>query len=93
MPTRNIVPNAPDEGKIGTDTKRWSEGNFSALKKGGKDVVVADDARLSDARVPAPSASDLEVTDATKGVILKSANGTRWRITIGDDGSLTRTPL
>ena len=36
-------------------------------------------------------ANDIEVTDATKGVILKSANGTRFRITIADDGSLTTT--
>ena len=36
---------------------------------------------------------DIEVTDATKGVILKSANGTRFRITIADDGSLTTTAV
>ena len=38
-------------------------------------------------------ANDIEVTDATKGVILKSANGTRFRITIADDGSLTTTAV
>jgi len=32
---------------------------------------------------------DLEFTDAAKGVILKSANGTRYRVTVDNDGSLT----
>ena len=37
--------------------------------------------------------SDLEITDATKGIIRKSPNGTRWRETQNDDGSVTRTAL
>ena len=41
MPTRNIVPNSNDSGKLGTPTKRWSEGHFSdALKVDGLDVVT-----------------------------------------------------
>ena len=40
-----------------------------------------------------PTADDLEVTDFTKGVILKSPDGTRWRLTIDNDGTVTRTPL
>jgi hypothetical protein len=36
---------------------------------------------------------DVEVTDATKGVVLRSPNGSRFRITVGDDGSLTTTPV
>lgn len=36
---------------------------------------------------------DIEITDDTKGVILKSANGTRYRITVDDAGSLTTTAL
>ena len=39
------------------------------------------------------SAIDFEITDATKGVILKSANGTRYRVTVEDDGSLKTTSL
>jgi hypothetical protein len=38
-------------------------------------------------------ASDYEVTDATKGVILKSPNNSRWRITIDNDGNLSSTKL
>jgi hypothetical protein len=38
-------------------------------------------------------AADLEVTDSAKGFILKSPGGTRWRLTVGDDGALTTTSL
>jgi hypothetical protein len=38
-------------------------------------------------------ATDYEVTDATKGVIMKSPNGSRWRLTIDDSGILLRTTL
>lgn len=38
-------------------------------------------------------ATDVEVTDATKGIILKSPNGTRWRVTVGNDGALSTTSL
>jgi len=31
---------------------------------------------------------DVEITDANKGVILRSANGKRWRITVKNNGSL-----
>lgn len=33
-------------------------------------------------------AKDLEITDAAKGVVLKSPNGTRYRLTVADDGAL-----
>jgi hypothetical protein len=36
---------------------------------------------------------DVEVTDATKGIILKSPNGSRWRITVGNTGTLTTTAI
>ena len=32
---------------------------------------------------------DIELTDSTKGIILKSPNGTRFRVRVLDDGSLT----
>ncbi|GAA4198703.1 hypothetical protein GCM10022289_07860 [Pedobacter jeongneungensis] len=37
--------------------------------------------------------NDIEVTDLTKGVILKSPNGSRFRITVSDTGTLTTTAL
>lgn len=39
------------------------------------------------------SSSDVEVTDNTKGIILKSPDGTRYRITVENGGTLTVTAL
>lgn len=39
------------------------------------------------------SNSDFEVLDSSKGLILKSPNGTRWRVTIDDTGNLVTTQL
>ena len=36
---------------------------------------------------------DLEINNDSKGLILKSPDATRWRITIGDDGALTADSL
>lgn len=36
---------------------------------------------------------DIEITDASKGVILKSPNGTRWRVQVTDNGNLTTTSI
>lgn len=38
-------------------------------------------------------AEDIEITDATKGLILKSPDGSRWRVTIDNAGTLVRTKL
>lgn len=43
--------------------------------------------------LPIITSKDLEVTDLTKGVILKSPNGNRWRITINNAGALVMTAL
>ena len=37
--------------------------------------------------------SDIEITDAAKGIILKSPDGTRRRVSMSDDSSLTREVL
>lgn len=36
---------------------------------------------------------DMEITDSAKGVILKSPNGSRWRVTIDNTGALTTTSI
>ena len=41
----------------------------------------------------ASQSTDYEVTDNTKGLILKSADGTRWRIGITNNGELTAVSL
>jgi len=38
-------------------------------------------------------ATDYEVTDSSAGIIMKSPNGSRWRLTIDNSGSLLRTAL
>lgn len=37
--------------------------------------------------------NDIEITDPTKGIILRSPNNTRWRINVTDAGTLTTTAL
>lgn len=37
--------------------------------------------------------TDFEITDLSKGVILKSPNGNRWRLTINNDGSISSSSL
>jgi hypothetical protein len=39
------------------------------------------------------SGGDIEITDSTKGVILKSPDSTRWRVTIDNTGALITTSL
>lgn len=36
---------------------------------------------------------DIEITDATKGIILRSPDGSRFRVTVGDDGALITTGI
>lgn len=39
------------------------------------------------------TSNDVEITDSTKGIIMKSPNGNRWRITINDLGTLVSTQI
>lgn len=74
--------NALDLGSSGT--LRWRSGYF-----GG---TVSATSLTSSGSISA--SGDVEITDATKGVILKSPDGlTRWRITVGNDGSLITTAV
>lgn len=41
----------------------------------------------------AVGAADIEITDSTRGIILRSPNNTRWRLTINNDGSVVTTSL
>ncbi len=42
---------------------------------------------------PVQTSKDIEIIDATKGIIMKSQNGTRYRITIDDAGDFVKTAL
>lgn len=39
------------------------------------------------------TANDIEITDATKGIILKSPDGSRWRVTVDNSGNLITTSI
>lgn len=41
-------------------------------------------------KVDQQSATDIEITEPNNGIILRSPNGTRYRITINDDGELNK---
>lgn len=70
-------------------TKQW----YSITTIGyGSNYYIKDDTELS-GKADKVGSADLEITDATKGLIIKSPNGTRWRLTVGDDGALTTTGL
>jgi|TARA_Y100000593_G_scaffold75849_1_gene139989 hypothetical protein len=45
---------------------------------------------LIDTKLDAQSTQDIEITDSTKGIILKSPSGKRFRITVNDDGNLVK---
>jgi hypothetical protein len=69
---------------------------FPSIKRNGTAINI----RLADDSADAPltcsnltASGDIEVTDSASGIILKSPNGTRWRIIIDDSGELTTTAL
>jgi hypothetical protein len=39
------------------------------------------------------TSNDIEITDSDKGYILKSPDGTRWRLTINNDGQIIASSL
>ena len=45
---------------------------------------------LINTKLDAQSTQDVEITDSTKGIILKSPSGKRFRITVNDDGNLVK---
>lgn len=59
---------------------------------GGVPVTTQDILAVSSAGDISTSRA-IEVTDATQGVILKSPNGTRWRVTASNAGALVLTSL
>lgn len=42
---------------------------------------------------PLTISSDIEITDFTKGIILRSPNNSRWRVTVTNSGALSSTAL
>jgi hypothetical protein len=46
-----------------------------------------------DSKANQQSSNDIEITSSTNGIILRSPNGTRYRITIDDEGNLNKEAI
>jgi hypothetical protein len=66
--------------------------NVDNTADSAKPVSTAQQTALN-AKANLVGAVDVEITDTTKGLILKAPGGTRYRLTVGDDGALTTTGL
>ncbi|QIL40607.1 hypothetical protein G7074_15835 [Pedobacter sp. HDW13] len=66
----------------------WIKGNSNAdlTSTGMRPLRIADDGK-------AEFYNDVEISDLTKGIIMKSPNGTRYRVTINDAGDFVKTAL
>lgn len=54
-------------------------------------IVTSTPSLTAVTNVGSTTSTDIEIVDPTKGIILKSANGTRWRVTVDNSGALTTT--
>jgi hypothetical protein len=61
---------------------------FGALDYDGLPDISFISASLIDVNRKIETDKDIEITDSSKGIILRSPNGTRYRITINDSGIL-----
>jgi len=48
---------------------------------------------LIDTKLEPTTEQDIEITDSTKGIILNSPSGKRYRITIDDDGDFIKEEI
>ena len=94
-------------GSLGVPFSIDAGGNFSRLSVGGGgQITLSGDGSFSMAgggftadtagnltATSLTASGDIEVTDTAKGVILKSPGGTRYRIKVADDGTLSTEAL
>ena len=80
---KNFEKNISVTAKDGTKME-----NFRMLGMGLQEQI--DDIREAPGQL---FESDIEITDTTKGLILKSPDATRWRITVDNTGALIITSL
>jgi hypothetical protein len=73
------------------------KGHAAITAKARTSETIYAEVKVSDAGITltgkTTASNDIEVTDLTKGVILKSPDGSRFRVTIDDNGALTSTKL
>jgi hypothetical protein len=84
-----------ETGATGPTGPTGSQGPAGTATTDASDLTSGTlaDARLSSAVAFKTQSADMEITDNTKGIILKSPNNSRWRITINDDGTFSRAAL
>ena len=46
-----------------------------------------------DLKVDQQTSTDIEFTESTSGIILRSPNGTRYRVTIDDEGNFNKEAI
>jgi hypothetical protein len=56
-------------------------------------ITTATPSLTAVTNVGGTSSTDIEITDATKGIILKDSNGVRWRVTVSTSGALVTTAM
>jgi uncharacterized protein (TIGR02145 family) len=56
-------------------------------------MVINGDSSISKTATLEIKNGDTYISNSTKGIILTSPNGSCFRVTVGDDGSLVRTPI
>jgi hypothetical protein len=65
-------------------------GAFFGAKVGELRQLITTNTNLINTKLDAQSTQDVEITDSTKGIILNSPAGKRFRITVNDDGNLVK---
>lgn len=92
------IDNAPIVGTNAAITNRWALGIAAGNSGFGGNVMIgsittAPTEKLTVAGRVRSTNSDIVVETDTRGLILKSANGKYWRLTVGDTGILSTTDL
>ena len=77
---------------IADGAKAMSLGSMASAAHAGSVALGADVTTTALAQV-AVGPRDIEVQDATKGLVLRSPDGSRWRATVTDAGVTTWTKL
>lgn len=87
--TTNVITGSSTSGTIPKFTGTGTLGS-SIMSESSSRIAVAGGIDITGTIV---SSNDIEITDTTKGYILKSPDGARWRITIDNAGALITTSI
>ena len=72
MATKNIIPRNNNEGKIGTNSKKWAEGHFESLSVAGQSVTGGGATNLN-------GLTDVTISSVQNNQVLKyNTSNSRW---------------